>query len=85
MLEALDIISMDKKEIQWIGVENSRVLNETTKKVGASHGNHRRELDEESEEPEDDDMDIEQLQVQIYGCLSVDCICLFGGVIFGVF
>lgn len=65
VLEALDIISMDKKEIQWIGVDRSRVLNETTKKVGTSQShNHRRELDEESEEPEDDDMDIEQLQVQ---------------------
>lgn len=70
---------MDKKEIQWIGVENSRVLNETTRKVGtASHGNnHRRELDEESEEPEDDDMDIEQLQVQTYG--------LFIGLVFVCF
>ncbi|KAF9319097.1 Transcription factor Dp-2 [Podila horticola] len=66
VLEALDIISMDKKEIQWIGVDRSRVLNETTKKVGTSQShNHRRELDEESEEPEDDDMDIEQLQREV--------------------
>ncbi|KAF9373347.1 Transcription factor Dp-2, partial [Podila verticillata] len=67
VLEALDIISMDKKEIQWIGVENSRVLNETTRKVGTTSqgNNHRRELDEESEEPEDDDMDIEQLQREV--------------------
>ncbi|KAG0329489.1 hypothetical protein BG004_002329, partial [Podila humilis] len=66
VLEALDIISMDKKEIQWIGIDNSRVLNETTKRATtpstASHNHRRRELDEESEEPEDDDMDIEQLQ-----------------------
>ncbi|KAG0017020.1 Transcription factor Dp-2 [Podila clonocystis] len=64
VLEALGIISMDKKEIQWIGVENSRVLNETTKK-STSQSHHRRELDEESEEPEDDDMDIEQLQREV--------------------
>ncbi|KAG0025764.1 Transcription factor Dp-2 [Podila clonocystis] len=64
VLEALGIISMDKKEIQWIGVENSRVLNETTKK-STSQSYHRRELDEESEEPEDDDMDIEQLQREV--------------------
>ncbi|KAG0063262.1 Transcription factor Dp-2, partial [Podila epicladia] len=66
VLEALGIISMDKKEIQWIGVEDSKVLNETTKKTGAaSQSHHRRELDEESEEPEDDDMDIEQLQREV--------------------
>ncbi|KAF9320394.1 Transcription factor Dp-2 [Podila minutissima] len=67
VLEALGIISMDKKEIQWIGVENSKVLNETTKRAGiaSQSQNHRRELDEESEEPEDDDMDIEQLQREV--------------------
>ncbi|KAF9425882.1 hypothetical protein BGZ94_007132 [Podila epigama] len=74
VLEALDIISMDKKEIQWIGVEKSKVLNDPPKKdeatknasdVGGVSRSHRRELDEESEEPEDDDMDIEQLQREV--------------------
>ncbi|KAF9146617.1 Transcription factor Dp-2 [Mortierella sp. GBA39] len=68
VLEALDIISFDNKDIRWVGLEESKVVQEVSKQkaaqVLAQQGRlpHNDEGDEESEEPEDDDMEIEKLQ-----------------------
>lgn len=72
ILEALGIITMDKKEIRWIGIENAKPIREVTRRVQlttqsvSSPSLEQRERDgaDESEEPEDDDMEIEQLQVR---------------------
>ncbi|KAF9551164.1 Transcription factor Dp-2 [Mortierella hygrophila] len=68
VLEALDIISFDNKDIRWVGLEESKVVQEVSRQkaaqVLAQQGRlpHNDEGDEESEEPEDDDMEIEKLQ-----------------------
>lgn len=70
VLEALDIISFDNKDIRWVGLEESKVVQEVSRQkaaqVLAQRGRlpHNDEGDEESEEPEDDDMEIEKLQVK---------------------
>lgn len=70
VLEALDIISFDNKDIRWVGLEESKVVQEVSRQkaaqVLAQRGRlpHSDEGDEESEEPEDDDMEIEKLQVK---------------------
>ena len=76
ILEALGIISMDKKEIRWIGIQNAKPIREVSRRVQLTNPSvslqslQQRERDgaDESEEPEDDDMEIEQLQVGF--CLS---------------
>ncbi|KAF9126227.1 Transcription factor Dp-2 [Mortierella sp. 14UC] len=71
VLEALDIISFDNKDIRWVGLEESRVVQEVSQRrvaaVLAQQGRqpHNEEGDEESEEPEDDDMEIEKLQKEV--------------------
>jgi len=56
---------MDKKAIRWIGIQDSCIIRDATKRVGLQELLPMTEGDraDESEEPEDDDMDIEQLQV----------------------
>lgn len=69
ILQALDIISMDKKEICWIGLQDARVIREASRRVSGANlpartlTQQERDGADESEEPEDDDMEIEQLQV----------------------
>lgn len=67
VLEALDIISFDNKDIRWVGIEESKVVQEvssrSTAQVVAQGRPSHHEGDDESEEPEDDDMEIEKLQV----------------------
>ncbi|KAG0298831.1 Transcription factor Dp-2 [Linnemannia gamsii] len=71
VLEALDIISFDNKDIRWVGLEESKVVQEVSRQkaaqVLAQRGRlpHSDEGDEESEEPEDDDMEIEKLQKEV--------------------
>ncbi|KAF9570397.1 Transcription factor Dp-2 [Mortierella alpina] len=69
VLEALDIISFDNKDIRWVGIEESRVVQEVSRRSTvqvASQGRpSHHEGDDESEEPEDDDMEIEKLQKEV--------------------
>ncbi|KAG0280537.1 Transcription factor Dp-2 [Linnemannia exigua] len=71
VLEALDIISFDNKDIRWVGLEESKVVQDvsqrkaTTVLVQQGQHPHNEEGDEESEEPEDDDMEIEKLQKEV--------------------
>ncbi|KAG0070496.1 Transcription factor Dp-2 [Linnemannia elongata] len=71
VLEALDIISFDNKDIRWVGLEESKVVQDVSRQkaaqVLAQRGRlpHNDEGDEESEEPEDDDMEIEKLQREV--------------------
>ncbi|KAF9896781.1 hypothetical protein BX616_006773, partial [Lobosporangium transversale] len=78
ILEALGIISMDKKEIHWIGILDSKPIREVSRKVQLANPSppqtvyssprlQQRERDgaDESEEPEDDEMEIEQLQKEV--------------------
>ncbi|KAF9343855.1 Transcription factor Dp-2 [Mortierella sp. AD094] len=75
ILEALGIIVMNKKAIRWIGIENARPIAELSRKILPqdpllpTHGLQQQERDgaDESEEPEDDEMDIgiEQLQKDV--------------------
>jgi len=72
-LEALGVISMDEnKDFRWVGIQESRVVNDISRRIaaktlaGAEEPPEEPE-DEESEEPEDDDMEIEKLQVKPVG------------------
>ncbi|KAG0213827.1 Transcription factor Dp-2 [Mortierella sp. GBA30] len=69
VLEALDIISFDNKDIRWVGIEESRVVQAVTRRsTAAAEAQDRqptRDGDDESEEPEDDDMEIEKLQKEV--------------------
>ncbi|KAF9280066.1 Transcription factor Dp-2 [Mortierella alpina] len=69
VLEALDIISFDNKDIRWVGIEESKVVQEvssrSTAQVVAQGRPSHHEGDDESEEPEDDDMEIEKLQKEV--------------------
>ncbi|KAF9318995.1 Transcription factor Dp-2, partial [Linnemannia elongata] len=71
ILQALDIISMDKKEICWIGLQDARVIREASRRVSGANlpartlTQQERDGADESEEPEDDDMEIEQLQKEV--------------------
>ncbi|KAF9913319.1 Transcription factor Dp-2 [Linnemannia zychae] len=71
VLEALDIISFDNKDIRWVGLEESRVVQEVSQRRAAAvlaqqdRQPHNEDGDEESEEPEDDDMEIEKLQKEV--------------------
>ncbi|CAO3564127.1 unnamed protein product [Mortierella alpina] len=69
VLEALDIISFDNKDIRWVGIEESRVVQEVSRRSTVPIGTQGRpphhEGDDESEEPEDDDMEIEKLQKEV--------------------
>ncbi|KAF9998164.1 Transcription factor Dp-2 [Entomortierella chlamydospora] len=75
ILESLGIIHMNKKTIKWIGIENSRPIAELSRKILPqdpllpTNGLQQQERDgaDESEEPEDDEMDIgiEQLQKDV--------------------
>ncbi|KAF9959770.1 Transcription factor Dp-2 [Mortierella alpina] len=69
VLEALGIISFDNKDIRWVGIEESRVVQEVSRRStvqGAAQGRPpHHEGDDESEEPEDDDMEIEKLQKEV--------------------
>ncbi|KAF9968001.1 Transcription factor Dp-2 [Mortierella alpina] len=69
VLEALDIISFDNKDIRWVGIEESRVVQEVSRRSTVQIGTQGRpshhEGDDESEEPEDDDMEIEKLQKEV--------------------
>ncbi|KAF8951606.1 Transcription factor Dp-2 [Entomortierella lignicola] len=66
ILEALGIITMNKKTIRWIGIENSRPIAELSRRILPpdpllpQNGFQQQERDgsDESEEPEDDEMDI---------------------------
>ncbi|KAF9360606.1 Transcription factor Dp-2 [Mortierella sp. AD094] len=69
VLEATGIISFDNKDIRWVGIDESPVIRDVPKRQDAQPlassrlpGGGR---DDESEEPEDDDMDIEQLEREI--------------------
>lgn len=67
---------MDKKAIRWIGIQDSYIIREATKRVGLQELLPHAAITEgdradESEEPEDDDMDIEQLQVRVRWCSSL--------------
>ncbi|KAF9104484.1 Transcription factor Dp-2 [Mortierella sp. GBA35] len=71
ILQALDIITMDKKDICWIGLHDAKVIREASRRVSSANqpartlNQHERDGADESEEPEDDDMDIEQLQKEV--------------------
>ncbi|KAF9906532.1 hypothetical protein EC991_000539 [Linnemannia zychae] len=71
ILQALDIISMDKKEICWIGLQDAKVIREASRRVNGANlparsmTQQERDGADESEEPEDDDMEIEQLQKEV--------------------
>ncbi|KAG0048393.1 Transcription factor Dp-2 [Gryganskiella cystojenkinii] len=69
ILVSLGIISMDKRAIRWIGIQNSYIIREATKRVGLQEllptDSAEGDRADESEEPEDDDMDIEQLQKEV--------------------
>ncbi|KAI1318243.1 Transcription factor Dp-2 [Mortierella claussenii] len=77
ILEALGIIAMDKKEIRWIGIHDSKPIRDVSRKVQLTNPTYQnaypsprlqhRERDgaDESEEPEDDEMEIEQLQKEV--------------------
>ncbi|KAG0218829.1 Transcription factor Dp-2 [Mortierella sp. NVP41] len=71
VLEALDIISFDNKDIRWVGLEESKVVQDVSQRkvmaIVSQQGRqpHKEEGDEESEEPEDDDMEIEKLQKEV--------------------
>ncbi|KAF8926045.1 Transcription factor Dp-2, partial [Dissophora ornata] len=65
VLEALEIISFDNKDIMWVGTDQSTVVRDVTMhQAAAAQGDPPPGDggDEESEEPEDDDMDIEKLE-----------------------
>ncbi|KAI8601783.1 hypothetical protein EDD21DRAFT_353347 [Dissophora ornata] len=71
ILEALGIIPTDKKEIRWVGIQNTKPIREVSRRVQSTNPGvslqslQQRDRDsvDESEEPEDDDMEIDQLQV----------------------
>ncbi|KAG9323416.1 hypothetical protein KVV02_002576 [Mortierella alpina] len=71
ILEALGIISMDKKEIRWIGIHDAKAIREASRKIqqanmpSRSYEEQERDGADESEEPEDDEMEIEQLQKEV--------------------
>ncbi|KAG0306773.1 hypothetical protein BGZ98_001734 [Dissophora globulifera] len=73
ILEALGIITMDKKEIRWIGIQDAKPIREVSRRVPSTSQSvtspSLQQLDrdgaDESEEPEDDEMEIEQLQKEI--------------------
>ncbi|KAF9119663.1 transcription factor Dp, member 3, partial [Mortierella sp. 14UC] len=71
ILQALDIISMDKKDICWIGLQDAKVIREASRRVNGANlparsmTQQERDGADESEEPEDDDMEIEQLQKEV--------------------
>ncbi|KAG0043958.1 hypothetical protein BGZ83_010812 [Gryganskiella cystojenkinii] len=72
VLEALGVISMDNKDIRWIGIQESTVINEISRRIAISvlqtgGGGEPPEHpgDDESEEPEDDEMEIEKLQREV--------------------
>ncbi|CAO3569428.1 unnamed protein product [Mortierella alpina] len=71
ILEALGIISMDKKEIRWIGIHDAKAIKEASRKIqqadlpSRSYEEQERDGADESEEPEDDEMEIEQLQKEV--------------------
>ncbi|KAK3840727.1 MAG: hypothetical protein J3R72DRAFT_170561 [Linnemannia gamsii] len=71
ILQALGIISMDKKDICWIGLQDATVIREASRKVNGANlparsmTQQERDGADESEEPEDDDMEIEQLQKEV--------------------
>ncbi|KAI1296203.1 hypothetical protein EDD11_007499 [Mortierella claussenii] len=71
VLKALGIISFDNKDIHWVGIEQSTVVDEVTQcQAEAAASLHSSGLpegggDDESEEPEDDDMEIEKLQREV--------------------
>lgn len=60
---------MDKKEIRWIGIHDAKAIRDASRKIQQAdippRGFEEQERDgaDESEEPEDDEMEIEQLQV----------------------
>ncbi|KAG0238655.1 hypothetical protein BGW41_008129 [Actinomortierella wolfii] len=67
VLEAMGIIRMDKnegekKEIQWIGVGESSIVNEVTMRAEGRRPSAVDEPDIESEEPGVDDMELENLE-----------------------
>ncbi|KAG0001132.1 Transcription factor Dp-2 [Entomortierella chlamydospora] len=69
VLEATGIISFDNKDIRWVGTDESPVIRDVpTGQVEQPLASSRLPgsgRDDESEEPEDDDMDIEQLEREI--------------------
>lgn len=70
VLNAIDIISFDNKDIRWVGIDQSSVIHEVTEcqtAMALAQGGDPPEDggDDESEEPEDDDMEIEKLQVKM--------------------
>lgn len=90
ILQALDIISMDKKEICWIGLQDARVIREASRRVsganlpGRALTQQERDGADESEEPEDDDMEIEQLQVFGHLFFVLSSFLISGGVCGGM-
>ncbi|KAG0372965.1 hypothetical protein BGX24_012341 [Mortierella sp. AD032] len=71
VLEALDIIAFENKDIRWVGLEESKVVQDVSRRKAAAvltlqgQHPHNEEGDEESEEPEDDEMEIEKLQKEV--------------------
>ncbi|KAF9380826.1 Transcription factor Dp-2 [Mortierella sp. AD011] len=69
VLEATGIISFDNKDIRWVGTEESPVIRDVpTGQIEHPLASSRLPgsgRDDESEEPEDDDMEIEQLEREI--------------------
>ncbi|KAF9183486.1 Transcription factor Dp-2 [Haplosporangium sp. Z 767] len=67
VLGALDIISFDGKDIKWVGIHESKVIQEVTEATAVFTQDQQPEPegDDESEEPEDDDMEIEKLQKEV--------------------
>ncbi|KAF9924688.1 hypothetical protein FBU30_005381 [Linnemannia zychae] len=71
ILQALNVIKMDKKEIRWIGLEDAGCIREASRRINGSNppvrtlAQQERDGADESEEPEDDDMEIEQLQKEV--------------------
>ncbi len=61
---------MDKKEIRWIGIHDAKAIRDASRKIQQADVPSRcfeeqeRDGADESEEPEDDEMEIEQLQVK---------------------
>ncbi|KAF9988520.1 hypothetical protein BGZ65_001982 [Modicella reniformis] len=69
VLNAVQVIYFDNKNIRWVGIEESGVIREVTNAlstVALAQGDPPEDGgDDESEEPEDDDMEIEKLQREV--------------------
>ncbi|KAG0239566.1 hypothetical protein BGX31_002638 [Mortierella sp. GBA43] len=63
VLNAIDIIRFENKDIRWVGAERSEVIHKVTRSAQGEPPEDGG--DDESEEPEDDDMEIDKLQREV--------------------